>query len=99
MRKNCREALRAFQSGRAARPADSIWTDGETIWSYSTALVTRTPVGRLVLNRTKYSPTTSNHQTALAADLPQAIVVTDLPRGVMPAELVRRAIPDLHASI
>lgn len=68
MKKNCQHVVEAWDTDRAAGgPGDAIWTDGERIYSYQTVLV-EYPDGRpLLLNRTRYSPTTSSHQNALAA--------------------------------
>lgn len=71
MRKNCSEVVESFLIGQPLRKAQSIWTDGDTIFSYSTAIVERRfnskGVGRFLLNGTKYSSTTSTHQGAIAA--------------------------------
>lgn len=71
MRKNCSEVVESFLIGQPLRKAQSIWTDGDTIFSYGTAIVERRfnakGVGRFLLNRTKYSVTTSTHQGAIAA--------------------------------
>ena len=80
MRKNCQRTLAAWRTGKSLRAAQSIWTDGETIFSYGTALVT----GRgdqTILNRTTYSSTTSQHQNALAAEL-ESFEVEGLEQGV-----------------
>lgn len=73
MRKNCTKAFAAFLAGRSARPAQSIWTDGNTIYSYRTAILTKVPnEPRLaILNVTQYSATTSVHQHSLAVALGQ----------------------------
>ena len=80
MRVNASRALAAWKQGREWRGARSIWTDGVSIYSYATELVVR--CGDVVaLNVTKYSPTTSTHQNALAAALPDAVRVDGIPRG------------------
>ena len=66
MRKNTREVFDAWMNGIANCGQDSIWTDGERIFSYQTILVERTPRGPVV-NVTKYSQTTSTHQNAIRA--------------------------------
>lgn len=80
MRKNTRQALTAWQNGKTARPAPSIWSNGDALYSYATPLVTRED-GTVYLNVTKYSPTTSCHQSALAAELRDAVRVDGVPRG------------------
>lgn len=70
MRKNLSEAYAAWQERRPCRPAVSCWTDGQTLYSYDTAILTRAGDGRIILNRTKYSATTSQQQAALSYALP-----------------------------
>jgi hypothetical protein len=90
MRRNTAAVIRAFERRQPARPAASIWTDGEAIYSYNTCLLAR-DVGGLVLNRTSYSVTTSNHQTSLAVALRPQHVLHGLGFGVSPADLLRAA--------
>ncbi len=75
MKRNTRATLQAWHA-REPSPQPSIWTDGETIWSYGTAIATRTNPGAVILNRTKYSSTTSGHQNALLDELGSGPVVT-----------------------
>ena len=87
MRKNTRQTVEAFLEGKARRPANSIWTNGDHIWSYGTMLVERHPTDprSLVFNATKYSPTTSQHQRGLRAVLEKQYhltIVTGCPFGV-----------------
>ncbi len=70
MRKNCKRAYKAWTDSKALRPAKSIWTDGETLWSYGTPLLALAENGEtVVFNATRYSVTTSIHQSALRAEL------------------------------
>jgi hypothetical protein len=86
MRKNTARALTNFLKGKADIPSlhgSSIWSDGQTLWSYHTALCTwfvsgAEPTSRiprsddrraLALNMTKYSVTTTQHQYAIRYDL------------------------------
>lgn len=80
MRKNTEAALSAFLAGKSARPAASIWSNGRTIYSYRTPIAEREN-GRVYLNRTRYSRTTTIHQNALAAALPDAVEVHNVPMG------------------
>ena len=80
MRKNTRQALTAWRNGKSARPAPSIWSNGDALYSYATPLV-MCDDDRVYLNITKYSPTTSCHQSALAAELRDAVRVDGVPRG------------------
>lgn len=102
MRKNCQQAVRAFDNARAARPAEAIWTDGQTVFSYRTAILTVFVVegeeGRseevYVLNRTSYSVTTTVHQNALAAEyrgVDTLVTVDGLPTGCSRQDLIDAA--------
>lgn len=94
MRVNCRKALAAWKAGKAKRAADSVWTDGESIYSYATCIVTRDADGTPIVNRTRYSTTTSQHQTALHGALGVDTPYVDgLPRGCDREDL--RAAPRL----
>ena len=64
MRKNAERVLEAWKMGREYRRASSCWTDGQNVWSYATCLATRDGVA-VVMNAEKYSPTTSNYQSAI----------------------------------
>lgn len=64
MRKNAVETFKAWAAGKNKKKSASIWTDGETVYSYGTAIMRRKG-GTIVLNVQKYSPTTSNHQNTL----------------------------------
>lgn len=80
MRVNASRALAAWERGKAWAGARSIWTDGTALYSYGTELAVRYN-GVTYLNVTRYSPTTSAHQNALAAALPDAVRVDGVPRG------------------
>jgi hypothetical protein len=58
------DVYRAWKMGRACKPGSSIWTNGETVYSYSTAILRHKNLVP-VLNVRKYSVTTSRHQNAL----------------------------------
>lgn len=73
MRKNTRDTFNAFLNDQPkGKPGSAIWTDGHSIYSYGTCLVAVLPEeeGRwplkFVLNRSKYSVTTTIHQNGLA---------------------------------
>ena len=84
MRKNCRLTYEAWRDGRAVRPAESIWTDGASVYSYQTVIAVRRPAG-VLLNRTPYSRTTTVHQNAIASqlysDTVEYLEVWDVPIG------------------
>lgn len=94
-RKNVTDVARAFNDGkRKGKPGDSIWTDGEAIYSYNTALLVKLPyrpqeeyyglAPGLVLNKTRYSVTTTQQQHGLHEMFGQRIeyFVDGLDRGV-----------------
>ena len=66
MRKNTREALEAFHKGERAEPANSIWTDGEALYSYRTMIAVKANDIAIVLNNRQYSVTTSEKQNSTA---------------------------------
>ena len=81
MRKNCQEVVRAWERGEECCKASSIWTDGRRIMSYGTCILQNVG-GRLYLNRTRYSVTTTIHQNALAAYFGDRVIEIDgVPRG------------------
>lgn len=67
MRLNLQKAYKAWKSGKEyGRDGDSISTNGHTIFSYHTALVSDTEELHTVLfNGTKYSHTTTGQQSSL----------------------------------
>jgi len=71
MRKNCQRTINAWMNGRPfGKRGDSIWTDGDGIYSYATWIVTKSLGGadpRYCFNDTKYSQTTTTHQNAIRA--------------------------------
>jgi hypothetical protein len=87
VRKNCSDTLKAWRAGKSLGDSSkSIWTDGQNIYSYGTCLVTRLNES-LLLNRTKYSITTTIHQNALAAAIPPHLEMDDIPRGASAARI------------
>lgn len=64
MRKNTRDVFNSWVKGKSNQKQKSIWTDSSEIWSYQTIIVSRS-IRTIVLNKTKYSHTTSAHQNAL----------------------------------
>jgi len=78
MRKCTSQALAAFAAGNAMRPAKSIWTDGNSLFSYETCIATRMPCcGAVVLNTHEYSATTSEKQRAIRRTFPVSLVEVD----------------------
>lgn len=97
MNSNAERVYRAFLSGTIARPASALWTDGDTLYSYETAIITRThdvtPNGpRFVVNVTSYSKTTSAHRNGCVALLKGSYVTVDnIPKGTNGRELLEAA--------
>ena len=48
---------------RAKSSTGSLWSTGDCLYSYSTCIAEYTKDGKLYVNLTKYSTTTSHHQT------------------------------------
>ncbi len=90
MRKNAQQTMDAWHAGRSNQRAQSIWTDGISIFSYGTCLVTPVDVAvfddvaPFIFNATRYSVTTSIHQSGIRPDIPSRdmIVLQDVPQGV-----------------
>ena len=89
MRKNTARVLAAWRAGKDDRRDRSVWTDGRTVYSYATAIMTRDDNGRIVFNATKYSPTTTNHQNGIRSVVTVDTVVSDVPRGASDTTLER----------
>ena len=70
MRKNCQRTVNAWRGGKSfGKWGDSIWTDGDGIYSYATWIVCRSEGGPFLFNATKYSQTTTTHQNAIRAHM------------------------------
>lgn len=93
MRVNVKRVIAAWREGRQDRRERSIWTDGTAIFSYYTCLAAPMADGKLVLNITKYSSTTSNKQSGLSFGLQDVIACTvdGLRMGAYASDLVERA--------
>lgn len=92
MKSNLVRVLISWDDSRAeGRTGSSIWTDGDTIFSYGTAILTGRAFAGLVLNVTKYSATTSTFQNALAKHLHserrQFMTVDGMERGLAASTL------------
>lgn len=83
MRQCSRAAINAFLARRAASPSQSISTDGETLYSYGTAIAQHVGEDGFLLNVTKYSKTTSRQVNEVRSELPSRMVreVSDVPKG------------------
>ena len=58
---------------RAKSSTGSLWSTGDCLYSYSTCIAEYTKDGKLYVNLTKYSTTTSHHQTLINRHLFYAI--------------------------
>lgn len=86
---NVRNAIRVFERLNPAKPA-SITATADSIYSYATCIATRQHAdgtGRVVINITKYSVTTSKLQNALREEYPNAILVSPLQKGCTAQDL------------
>lgn len=92
MRVNTRKVVEAFNRGRKCEAARAVWTDGEAIYSYGTCIVAQLPGGGLVLNREKYSVTTSCQQNGLRVAFGDRIVAeVDGGNHAYPETLIERS--------
>lgn len=86
---NVRDAIKIFEGLSPRKPA-SITATVEAIYSYDTCVATRKDhdgTGKVVINITKYSVTTSKLQNALRAEYPTAILVSSLEKGCTATDL------------
>lgn len=65
MRKNTQSVFNAWFNGRSEKNQKSIWTDGYKIYSYNVAILQYNVEGAIIIDMTKYSVTTSNHQNSI----------------------------------
>lgn len=92
---NVDDAIAVFEGLKPRKPA-SITATAEAIYSYDTCVAIRTAVdsGRVILNITKYSTTTSKLQNALRREYPSAILVERMSKGCTATELRDEAAHD-----
>ena len=94
MKKNCQRTLNAwFQDDPFGKQGDSIWTDGDTIYSYNTWILAEPEDSAEIhwtvfeFNNTKYSRTTTTHQNAILSKMNGYGVLMrvhdNVPMGVM----------------
>jgi len=60
---------------------ESLSTDGNTLYSYQTAIATKQSDGSIVLNNTKYSNTTTNQQNEVRRQLDDKNIKYDVTGG------------------
>lgn len=80
MRKNLFQALGAFRSGETKK-FGSLSSKHNSIFSYNTCILTKSDSGEIILNVSRYSPTTSRQQHSLKVEYPNAILVDGLGFG------------------
>jgi len=94
MRVNTRNAMHAWMHGKECRKADAVWSNGDHVYSYNTCMVARADDGTVIVNREKYSVTTSCQQGGiayyLAANGVPYVEVTGIGRGAS-ADTLRAA--------
>lgn len=65
MRKNTKNVFNAWVKGHSEKKQKSIWTDGYKIYSYKMPILQYNDAGAIVIDMTKYSRTTTNHQNSI----------------------------------
>ena len=73
------EVGKAFWNKKAAR-GPSVFSTGDKLYSYSTVILQRLPNGHTIGNKTRYSTTTSKHQSQVGV-YRATHHVTDVPMG------------------
>lgn len=68
------DVARAFIDGRRATGSNFMST-GDTLYSYNTAIAHRTRDGKIIINKTKYSQTTSKQLGYLTRSIPSTVEV------------------------
>jgi hypothetical protein len=76
---NTSDVGRAFWSGRAAT-GSSVSSSGDKLFSYGTVILQRLSNGQTIGNVTKYSTTTSKHQSQTGVRMATR-TVSGVPRG------------------
>ena len=67
MRKNVKNAVQSWSDRSVNYTSPTISTDGNTIFSYNTAILERVGSDMAILNVTRYSQTTTKQQNAVAS--------------------------------
>jgi len=75
-----------FWSGKAGK-GSSVTSTGDKLFSYGTVILQRLSSGLVVGNTTKYSTTTSRHQSICRVHNAN-ILVSDIPRGTVDIALM-----------
>lgn len=76
------EVVKAFARREIAKNSTgSLWSNGNCLYSYSTCIAEYNVNGRLYINLTKYSVTTSRHQYLVKQYLTADIVVDSINRN------------------
>lgn len=81
MRNN--DVIATFVNGGTNAKAKNLYIDGDKLMNYNTCLAQRIESGNIVVNMTKYSPTTSTIQNVLNGSIPaySKIIVNNVPMG------------------
>lgn len=74
------ELIKKFLCGERRGKASALSISGDVLYSYATAIAQHID-GRVVVNATRYSPTTSRHQSKLFREIPYPVIVKNVPRG------------------
>jgi hypothetical protein len=71
MRASTLRVFNAWINQENDRQQNSVWTNGDDIYSYGTVIVSRVN-GEVIFNSTRYSNTTTRHQNGIALLLKQS---------------------------
>ena len=97
-----REVIRRFAQNHPRQATGShmyYWPSQNILVNYSTALGQRLPDGRVLLNMTSYSRTTSGHQWTLQSELSQAGIEPIMLDGIRRSETNLALYIDTHQFI
>ena len=76
-----KDLIRAYANGATSDKCGNLSINGDRLYSYYTCIAERRNGGHII-NDTKYSPTTSRHQSLLRYFISDAEIVTGLSFGV-----------------
>ena len=79
---NNKSVINAFVNGKNGRSSNgNLRTDGTKLFNYGTCIAQKLENGTILLNKTKYSVSTSKIQTWAAYIIPNGIDVHNVPMG------------------
>lgn len=90
------ELINNFIGGATKGKASNMHIDGDRLFNYNT-VIAQYMGGRLVINKTKYSPTTTKHQNRLLREFTEAETVEKVPMNAWDLRPYRQDAQE-HAS-